>query len=80
MKICTYNIHRAIGIERVAKPQRIVEVLQEIDADIIAQQEASFLHDSHHDLVKLLAAELHAEAQFKILIGDLNEWLRWEGL
>lgn len=38
--VASYNIRKAIGIDRRRKPERILEVLAELDADIIALQEA----------------------------------------
>src|SRR5262245_15125874 len=38
-RIVTYNIHRCRGLDRRVLPGRIVKVLQEIDADIVALQE-----------------------------------------
>jgi endonuclease/exonuclease/phosphatase family metal-dependent hydrolase len=39
LKIATYNIHRAIGLDRRFKPERIVEILNKLDADIVLLQE-----------------------------------------
>jgi endonuclease/exonuclease/phosphatase family metal-dependent hydrolase len=39
VKFATYNIHKCRGIDGQLRPERIVAVLQEIDADIIALQE-----------------------------------------
>ena len=39
VRIATYNIHRCRGMDRRVVPQRIVDVLREIDADVIALQE-----------------------------------------
>lgn len=39
LRIATYNIHKCRGLDRRVRPARIVEVLREIDADIIALQE-----------------------------------------
>ena len=39
MKIASYNVHRAIGTDRRTDPGRILQVLNEIDADVIALQE-----------------------------------------
>jgi endonuclease/exonuclease/phosphatase family metal-dependent hydrolase len=39
LRIATYNIHRCRGMDRRVNPGRIVEVLREIDADVIALQE-----------------------------------------
>lgn len=38
-RIATYNIHKCVGLDRKFSPERIVEVLHEIDADVIALQE-----------------------------------------
>jgi endonuclease/exonuclease/phosphatase family metal-dependent hydrolase len=40
LKVASYNIHRGIGLDRLRRPKRIVDVLCEIDADIVALQEA----------------------------------------
>lgn len=38
-RIATYNIHKSRGLDGRVRPQRIVEVLREINADVIALQE-----------------------------------------
>lgn len=38
--VASYNIRKAIGSDRRRRPDRILEVLRELDADIIALQEA----------------------------------------
>ena len=38
-KVLTYNIHRAIGLDRRYQPQRIIKILKAIDADIVVLQE-----------------------------------------
>jgi endonuclease/exonuclease/phosphatase family metal-dependent hydrolase len=38
-RVVTYNVHKCRGLDRRVSPARIVEVLQEINADIIALQE-----------------------------------------
>ncbi len=40
LKVASYNIHKAVGLDRRRDPERIVAVLREIDADVIALQEA----------------------------------------
>jgi endonuclease/exonuclease/phosphatase family metal-dependent hydrolase len=39
VRICTYNIHTCVGVDRRYDPERIVAVLREIDADIACLQE-----------------------------------------
>lgn len=38
--VASYNIRKAIGSDRRRRPDRVIEVLHEIDADIVALQEA----------------------------------------
>src|SRR3569623_1174491 len=40
IKVASYNIHKGIGLDRRRDPRRILDVLREIDADIVALQEA----------------------------------------
>ena len=39
VRIATYNIHKCRGMDRRVRPDRIVKVLREVQADIIALQE-----------------------------------------
>ena len=39
LRIATYNLHSGIGLDRRFRPQRISDVIAELDADIIAMQE-----------------------------------------
>lgn len=38
-RILTYNIHRAIGVDRLFRPERIARILRHHDADIVLLQE-----------------------------------------
>ena len=40
MIVASYNIRKAVGSDRKRNPDRILEVLRELDADIVALQEA----------------------------------------
>jgi endonuclease/exonuclease/phosphatase family metal-dependent hydrolase len=40
LTFASYNIHKAVGLDRRRDPDRIIAVLRELDADIIALQEA----------------------------------------
>lgn len=39
LRLVTYNIHRAIGVDRRFRPERILEVLRDHDPDIVLLQE-----------------------------------------
>lgn len=39
LTFASYNIHKAVGLDRRRDPDRIISVLREIDADVVALQE-----------------------------------------
>ena len=59
-RIATYNIHKCVGMDRRVRPQRIVEVLKEVDADIIALQEVAGMDEAsrEHNHLHAIADEL----------------------
>ena len=58
--IATYNIHKCRGLDHRVRPDRIVEVLKETGADIIALQEVAGMDqaDRQHNQVRWIADEL----------------------
>jgi endonuclease/exonuclease/phosphatase family metal-dependent hydrolase len=44
LTVATYNVHSSVGRDRVCNPDRILKVVRELDADIIAFQEVSHRH------------------------------------
>ncbi|MDR6787713.1 endonuclease/exonuclease/phosphatase family metal-dependent hydrolase [Sphingomonas sp. BE138] len=40
LKVASYNMRKAIGTDRRRSPERVLQVLREIDADVVALQEA----------------------------------------
>lgn len=39
IKVCSYNIRKSLGTDRKRNPDRIMKILAEVDADVIAVQE-----------------------------------------
>jgi endonuclease/exonuclease/phosphatase family metal-dependent hydrolase len=62
-RVATYNIHKCKGLDQRVKPDRIVEVLREIDADIVALQEVLCIPgaESHHDQAHYIAGALEMD-------------------
>ena len=60
IRLLTYNIHKAIGVDRRFAPDRIVEILRHHDADIVLLQEVDrgAPRSDHLDLASLLARDL----------------------
>ena len=66
IRIATYNIHKCVGLDRKFSPERIAEVLSEIDADIIALQEV-LCHTNSHERehqAEFIAKELNMNFSF----------------
>ncbi len=59
-RIATYNIHKARGLDGRVRPERVVEVLREVDADIIALQEVVSIdhRGARDDQAAFIAEEL----------------------
>jgi endonuclease/exonuclease/phosphatase family metal-dependent hydrolase len=57
LTVATYNIHRCIGRDRKLRPDRIVQVLKELRADVIALQEVETVDDGGLDLLEHFADE-----------------------
>jgi endonuclease/exonuclease/phosphatase family metal-dependent hydrolase len=59
-RIATYNIHKCRGLDRRVRPERIVDVLKETGADVIALQEVVGMDqsDRQHNQVRRIADEL----------------------
>lgn len=65
-RIGTYNIHKCRGLDGRVRPQRIVEVLREGKADIIALQEVLNIEDrrSEENQTRFIAEELGFQYAF----------------
>jgi endonuclease/exonuclease/phosphatase family metal-dependent hydrolase len=70
-RIVTYNVHKCVGLDRRLSPARIVEVLREIDADVVALQEVLCIRgrNSEDDQAHYIARELG----FDYRIGENRE-------
>ena len=51
LTFASYNIHKAVGLDRRRDPDRILAVLREIDADVIALQEADLRFGSRASVI-----------------------------
>ncbi|HEU5402733.1 MAG TPA: endonuclease/exonuclease/phosphatase family protein [Terriglobales bacterium] len=53
LRIATYNIHKCRGMDRRVRPERIAEVIRDLEVDIVALQEV--LREEKRDQFELLA-------------------------
>lgn len=59
--VASYNMHKAIGLDRRRRPERIIEVLNEIGADVIALQEADRRFGARVSALPLRMIEEHSD-------------------
>jgi len=73
-RILTYNIHRAIGMDRLFKPERIAKILAHYDADIVLLQEVDVGVPRSRKLN--LAKEMADQLNYPFYAVGLNVQLR----
>ena len=63
LRIATYNVHRCIGLDRRIRPERIVQVLRKVEADIVALQEVVSVEAGSREKhqARFIAEELELE-------------------
>jgi endonuclease/exonuclease/phosphatase family metal-dependent hydrolase len=74
LKVLSYNIHRAIGVDRRFRPERIIEILDHHDADVVLLQEVDEGAPRSRELD--LARELAAAAGYPHFAVGHNVSLR----
>jgi endonuclease/exonuclease/phosphatase family metal-dependent hydrolase len=61
IKVASYNIHKGVGTDRKRDPARILKVLEEIDADIVALQEADLRFGTRASVLPPFLIENHTD-------------------
>ncbi len=59
LTFASYNIHKAVGLDRRRDPDRILSILREIDADVIALQEVDRRFGRRESVLPLAAIDEH---------------------
>lgn len=78
IKVASYNIHKAVGTDRLRKPDRIIEVLNEMNADVVALQEADRRFGRRIAVIPEWMLEAHSPYQ-AIELGARVESMGWHG-
>src|SRR5581483_11702250 len=81
LRVATYNVHKCRGMDGRVRPDRVAEVLSEIDADIVALQEVVCLEGKRREehQAQYIAEELgyHAElGENRVIAQFLRNVLR----
>lgn len=60
LKVASYNIHKGVGLDRRRDPDRILTILREIDADVIALQEADLRYGMREAVIPRATLDDHS--------------------
>lgn len=78
MKIASYNIHKCKGVDGITRPDRIIRVVAEIRADVIALQEVDRRFGGKDGLLDL--DRLEHETGMRLLVqSDAPQGHGWHG-
>lgn len=76
--VASYNMRKAIGTDRLRRPERTLDVLCEIDADVVALQEADRRFGSRASAIPL--EMLEARSPYKAVpFGKRPDSIGWHG-
>jgi endonuclease/exonuclease/phosphatase family metal-dependent hydrolase len=78
IKLASYNMRKAIGSDRVHRPDRILDVLGEIDADVVALQEADRRFGARATALPCDLIEQHSD-YVPVKLGRRVDSIGWHG-
>ncbi|AHB10225.1 endonuclease/exonuclease/phosphatase family protein [Zymomonas mobilis] len=77
IKVASYNIHKAIGADKRRDPERILSVLDEIDADCVVLQEADHRLGKRRAILPFDALAAHGYSYVPLSLRSCS--LGWHG-
>ncbi|WP_445192663.1 endonuclease/exonuclease/phosphatase family protein [Sphingomonas sp. Tas61C01] len=78
LKVASYNMRKGIGTDRRRNPDRILEVLREIDADVVALQEADRRFGERASVLTPHLLDEHSDWQ-AVAVGLRAASMGWHG-
>lgn len=78
IRVASYNIRKSVGLDRKRRPERIVEILNEINADVVALQEVDRRTGLRETTIP--RAMIEAETDLKVVeIATRPDSIGWHG-
>ena len=78
LRLASYNIRKAIGTDRRRRPERVIEVLNELNADVVALQEADRRFGPRDAALPAHLLEEHSDLK-PVMFGARDQSLGWHG-
>jgi endonuclease/exonuclease/phosphatase family metal-dependent hydrolase len=78
LSFASYNIHKAVGVDGRRDPDRILAVLREIDADVVALQEADRRFGQRPSVLPREAIDAHTPYR-PVAISQRPDSIGWHG-
>lgn len=78
LKVASYNIRKSLGTDRQRRPDRILKILAEIDADVVALQEVDRRFGPRVTTIPAETILDHSE-YMPVRVGIREESLGWHG-
>jgi len=78
IRVASYNMRKAIGTDRRRKPERTLDVLNEIGADVVALQEADRRFGSRASAMPLHMIDEHSDYK-PVPFGSRDGSIGWHG-
>ena len=78
IRVASYNMHKAIGTDRRRRPERTLEVLNELRADVVALQEADRRFGARTSAIPLAMIEEHSDYK-PVPLDARSGSLGWHG-
>lgn len=78
IRVASYNMRKAIGTDRKRRPERTIDVLNELDADVVALQEADRRFGARASAIPVRMLEAHSDyrpVELDIRAGSIG----WHG-
>lgn len=77
-KVASYNIHKGVGTDRRRDPARILNVLNEVDADIVCLQEADLRFGTRASVLPRFLIESHSD-YVPVPLDVQHDSMGWHG-
>lgn len=78
LTFASYNIHKAVGLDRRRDPERILTILREMDADVVALQEADRRFGERASVLPIEIIERYTPYQV-VRVSPRPQSLGWHG-